>query len=142
MIKSESKRKQIKTILQMIRAAGGTYITIDFDGSGDSGSIHHIDIAPHNMDFAVTYDEDSSTYSNGEWIKKSEAKTQPVMQALEQICYDMLEVTGIDWYNNDGGFGQLEIDLTKGSVKLEVNQRYTEYSTDTFDLNEDLEFTD
>jgi hypothetical protein len=142
MIKSEVKREQIKEILKMIRAAGGKRITIEFDGSGDSGSITGVAIEPHSMDFPVVYNEDKSTWKDGTWNTESTPKTQPVKEALEQICYDMLERTGIDWYNNDGGFGQLEFDLETGETNLEVSTRYTEYNTDTFNLDEELEFKD
>ena len=142
MIKSDAKREQIKEILKMIRAAGGKRITVEFDGSGDSGSITGVVIEPKGMDFSVVYNEDKSTWKDGVWHTESTPKTQPVNDALEQICYDMLERTGIDWYNNDGGFGQLEFDLETGETNLEVSQRYTEYNTDTFNLNEELEFKD
>jgi len=46
-----------------------------------------------------------------------------------------LERTNIDWYNNDGGCGQMTINLDdKVEIELEVNTRYTEYNTDSFDL--------
>lgn len=142
MIKSENKRKQAKLIFEMIKAAGGKRIYIDFDGSGDSGSIDSVSIQPDNMDFPVIYDMESSTYKDGKWVVTSEPKKQPVCAALEHICYDMLEQTGIDWYNNDGGFGELVIDLDTGSIKLEVSTRFTEYNTDAFEMNTDLELKD
>ena len=60
-----------------------------------------------------------------------------IREVLESYCYDELEKTNIDWYNNDGGFGELRITLSdEASIELEVNQRYTEYNTYSFNLSE------
>ena len=143
MIKSDTKRKQIKTMFAMLKAYGAKEINISFDGSGDSGSIDSVNIYNGekniNPDFSVEYTETSSRYSDGKWVETHTSVIKPVKDALEMVCYDMLQETGIDWYNNDGGFGELRVDLDSGEVGLEVNSRYTEYNTDTFNFNEDLE---
>lgn len=46
----------------------------------------------------------------------------PILQAVERLMDKRLEATGLDWYNNDGGFGSITIsrDLR---VKLNVSLR-------------------
>ncbi len=44
---------------------------------------------------------------------------------------------GVDWYNNDGGYGDLVINVENGTVALDVNVRYTE-STNEFWSERDI----
>ena len=50
--------------------------------------------------------------------------------AIEELTDDYLAETNVDWYNNDGGFGELIIDVDEGTVALEVSVRFTESSTE------------
>ena len=137
--------QHIKTMFDQLRAAGATEVVISFDGSGDSGSIYaaniyNADNKQIQVDQTVIYPKEKSTWIDGQWVNEIEHKEIPILEALEAYCYDELEKTNIDWYNNDGGFGDMRIDLSDTvSVELEVNQRYTEYHTHTFNLNEELE---
>ena len=137
--------QHIKTMFDQLRKAGATEVVIYFDGSGDSGSIESLDIYNADrqqvqVDQTVIYPKEKSTWIDGQWVNEIEHKEIPILEALEAYCYDELEKTNIDWYNNDGGFGEMRISLSDTvSVELEVNQRYTEYHTTTFSLNEDEE---
>ena len=44
--------------------------------------------------------------------------------------------TDIDWYN-DGGYGEIEIDVVEGTVRLNVNVRYVE-SSNEFSCERDI----
>ena len=131
----------IKTAIQKLRDLGVNEILIEFDGSGDSGSIYSIDFYDLNnklmkADIEVEYPHTKSYYKDGDWVSEETIKNLSVAEALESFCYDELERTGIDWYNNDGGFGQMRISIAdKVEINLEVNQRYTEYNTDNFELS-------
>ena len=137
--------QHIKTMFDQLRAAGATEVVISFDGSGDSGSIYAANIynaenKEIKLDQTVIYPKEKSTYVDGRWVAEIEQKEMSIYEALEAYCYDELEKTNIDWYNNDGGFGDMRIDLGDTvSVELEVSQRYTEYHTTRFDLTEKLE---
>lgn len=141
---SEQNIPYVKTMLKTIRDCGGKEIRISFDGSGDSGSIEDTYIYAGDtrlmLIFNVDYMTSTSQYSAEahDWITTIEKKTMTVKDALEQYCYDKLQDTGIDWYNNDGGYGELVITLDPVEINLEVNTRYTETSTDSFDLTEEL----
>ena len=132
--------QHIKTIFEQLRAAEASSITISFNGSGDSGSIESVDIYNADnqrmqIDLTVIYPEEKSSWVDDKWITETEEKEMPIADALEAYCYDELQKTEIDWYNNDGGFGQMTINLDdKVKIELEVNTRYTEYNTDSFDL--------
>jgi hypothetical protein len=147
MIKNENIKPYVKTMLQMIKDGGGKEIRVSFDGSGDSGSVESAEIYNGdknlNMLFSVDYLEVSSNWSkDGGWVKTESVKRMPVKEALEAFCYDLLENTGIDWYNNDGGYGELRITLDPVEIQLEVNTRYTEVNSDEFVLDEQFELKD
>lgn len=135
----------IKTALAKLKEIGATEVVIFFDGSGDSGSIESVSIrqsdgkpVPNLDDLFVDYPVEKSRYVDGEWLTDVEIKQMPIADALEKYTYDELERTNVDWYNNDGGFGELRIELSDDvSIELEVNQRYTEYTTYSFSLSEE-----
>lgn len=139
MIKSQKRLEQAKAILRLCKEKGATEIVVRFDGSGDSGSIDEVYIDLKEP-LIVEYDEESTRYDGDKWVTTSTTKQVQLRDALEQITYDMLEKTGIDWYNNDGGYGELNVDLVQGTIQLEVNSRYTEVTTDTFELDTDFAF--
>lgn len=117
-----------------------TEATIQFDGSGDSGQIDYINLISNSYtdeqlkDCTVTvFNERPSNIFNPE---KNTWETPPpteqtlnLYQALEEHIYSALESTGIDWYNNDGGFGSWEWTPTEG-VKFAVNTRIMEVQDD------------
>lgn len=91
----------------MVELAAGGFKRVEthFSGSGDDGSIHDI-------------------YIDG----KSGKRDQPELaEKLEQWAYDLLDETGVDWYNNCGGHGDIEFDAVKRTIKFDVNQ-YEEIS--------------
>jgi len=135
----------ISKALAKLKKLGATEVVIFFDGSGDSGSIESVSIrqsdgkaVPNLDDLFVDYPVEKSQYISGEWFNDVEIKQMPIADALEKYTYDELDRTNVDWYNNDGGFGELRIELSDDvSIELEVNQRYTEYTTYSFSLSEE-----
>jgi hypothetical protein len=134
----------IKKAFVDLKLAGANNIVIYFDGGGDSGHIEYVDIKKldgtliKTDEFTVEFPKEHSFYKDGNWITEVQIEQMPVSEALEAYCYDELEKTNIDWYNNDGGCGQMTINIDdKVEIELEVNQRYTEYNTYSFSLNEE-----
>jgi hypothetical protein len=122
-------------LLCTLKEAGVSLVVVEFDGSGDSGSITGVEIEGGTPPLEAQWLFSSSSWVNEEWVTTEEVKSLPLNEVLEAWCYDSLEESQIDWYNNDGGFGELRIDLVEGEVKLEVNQRYTEISTYHFGMD-------
>ena len=96
-----------RTILAAaMMASGVTYVNIEFYGSGDSGSVEDIT------------------------IQMREGYTQPpeLKDKLETFAYAYLEGVGLDWYNNEGGQGEIEFDLTQALpvFRAHVDINYTE----------------
>jgi hypothetical protein len=138
------KNEYIQTALAKLKELGAAEVVIYFDGSGDSGSIDSIQIKHSDgkpvsvLHDLVDYPVTTTQYTDGQWAEKTEIKKMPINNALEQYTYEMLDRTNIDWYNNDGGFGEMKITLSNDvSIELEVNQRHTEYTTHSFILTEE-----
>lgn len=80
------------------------FLYCEFSGSGDSGEIH--DVVGH-----VTED------AYGEGIKLQDDDGNTVTSFFD----DYLEKTGYDWYNNDGGYGNITLNLETGEIKCDMN---------------------
>ena len=119
-----------------LKEVGATRVVIRFDGAGDSGAIEDIFVFKGDERIAELC---TPIYRALKDVDKQEHQVKAELDWLETYCYDELEKTGIDWYNNDGGFGEMEIDFTSNpaTVKLEVNTRYTDYNTYTYNLTEE-----
>lgn len=100
---TKAQTERTKLAIEM-QAAGVNHVTISFSGGGDSGQVDVIKI----------------TMADG--------FTEPcdLHEKLDAFAYKFLEGTGIDWYNNDGGQGEIEFDLTSVppafSANVDVNE--------------------
>lgn len=82
---------------------GYALVRIEFAGSGDSGNIDDITI----------------TMKDGE--PTSLEYSSPERNEIEDWAQVYLEGTNVDWYNNDGGQGYIEFDLTTAPWKFEAS---------------------
>ncbi|MFA5951891.1 MAG: DUF6878 family protein [Hyphomicrobium sp.] len=127
--------ENLRRVLPVLRQHGIETVTASFDGSGDSGSIHDISYEPRTHAHAastanVEHLRTQRFFDDGQWKRAVTAELTTVNAAIDSLTYDYLEEVGVDWYNDDGGFGELIIDVEQGSVSLEVNHRYTESTTE------------
>ena len=112
--------------------------SIEFEGSGDDGQIDDIAFLDSSNE-PIKIPEDSIT-----WVYNEDRGEEQVTiyKCAEDLGYQMLDESGHDWYNNDGGYGTITITLDedgKPSVDLNMNIRYTEiqcydYSNDAFTM--------
>ena len=120
MTKKQGLEQSFPSVYQTMVRLEFTKIMIDFDGSGDSGSICGMN------------------FSKGDICIGSGPIGRVDEQFFEDLGYQALQETGIDWYNNDGGFGEIEIirddDAKSVEVKVHMNVRVVghESSTHTF----------
>lgn len=86
-------------------------VTIDYDGSGDSGYINDISIEP-------------------------ERDISEAHQDLEEFAYDTLSNKHGGWEINEGSCGTITIDFTENKVRIEHNERIE--SWDSSESEEDF----
>lgn len=142
-------KEQKDLFLTLLKVMGGRKAQVEFNGSGDSGSIEWVgllDQEGNTIDLTnATFDwhERSGQFEAGKWyVRYTPKPNMPVSDILQAICEDALDDAGHDWYNNDGGYGSLTIDLTTTppEIKLNVSIRYTsteDYEHDLTDGEDD-----
>ena len=123
----------LRRILPVLRENGVRCVTVTFDGSGDSGSIDAVEYGDAAIDssaLTVEIEVMHRVLQAGRWVTSRVLERKDLDTAIEELTDDYLAETNVDWYNNDGGFGQLIIDVDEVTVALEVSVRFTESSTE------------
>lgn len=96
-----------------LKDIGITKIRVTYEGSGDSGSIDNV-VYHHKEGYEYYSTQFNITDSQNDDI--------------QNLAYPMLD--GIeDWYNNEGGYGSITIDLDEFIYDIENNIRITEIET-------------
>jgi hypothetical protein len=93
---------ELNQILSVVRAdtPSGT-VTIDFCGSGDEGAVSDVSLTGGKL-------------------------TPEIEKKLEDWADRIFDLIETDWYNNDGGDGEIEIDIATGKATWEVYYNVTE----------------
>lgn len=108
----------LRRALTVLRQAGIDEVHVTFDGSGDSGMI-----------------EEPAFYRGFESVPNSEiaglqvpspAGLEPLGELLDKAFEQFLDSTDVDWYNNDGGYGEFTLKVDTGALEVEINTRYTQ----------------
>lgn len=112
------KKSINKLIIEKLKDKGVNNITIEYSGGGDSGDIENIsfcDFEGNNVD--IPTDDDYS--------------------AIENFAYYNYLNNIEDWWNNDGGYGEMTINLETLEYTINHNVRYTQY--DEYEHNGSIE---
>lgn len=122
-----------KTIIAALILLGISEVEVEFDGSSDSGSISGVSIKKDgnyinesDVKVAVRVHVTGRTVFDttlNKWVQeKPQYKEVDLIEALKDHVYEALADTGVDWYNNDGGFGSWIWTAADG-IDFNVNQR-------------------
>jgi hypothetical protein len=96
-----------------LKDRGVKQIRVTYEGSGDSGAIDNV----------LYYDKEDDEYYSSQ-LNISESQHDDI----QNLAYPMLD--GIeDWYNNEGGYGTITIDLDEFIYNIQNNIRITEVET-------------
>lgn len=137
--------------IKMLRAFGIVKIEADFDGEGDSGQIsfNNSDGLSRPADQilpAEVMDVLRAKLTEPEFDEFRERYREPyhnfknLEDLIETELYEVLGLTRIDWVNNEGGFGTIEIlpfatddahPTRLGTIAIEMHERVVTTS-DTF----------
>ena len=116
-----------KSIFDALDQTNITSVIVDFDGGGDSGQIEQI--TPYRGDEACDWPECNIHIQDLDMDGGDVLLTQDMREAIETLCYDILEDREGGWENNDGAFGTFSFDAATRKVTLDFNARYTTYET-------------
>jgi hypothetical protein len=129
---SLENEKRLRTVFLLLNI---THVSVSFDGSGDSGQIDHIAIESNGIE--VGGDSPITVWRNGRSVFNTEAskwetgepfeETVSLTEAITDHVNAALDKSGVDWYNNDGGYGEWTWDASTG-LEFNINVRITESS--------------
>jgi len=118
------------TVFDALAAVGITTIAVTFDGEGDSGQIENI--VAYKSDVETPLPESRVKLKSIQWGDgRLSDDDLSLRDAVERLCYDFLEQEYDGWENNDGAFGEFSLDISRKTIDLEFNGRYTDVHTTT-----------
>lgn len=115
-------------MLPILRQHGVETVSVSFDGSGDSGTIDNASFSPA-INAASIYGEFASTeyqFVDGRYQPVCTVEQTTLQDAIDKLAMAYIDSHDVDWYNNDGGWGELVLDVESGQVHFEVHVRHTE----------------
>lgn len=119
--------ENLRLILPVLREMGATSARAFFSGYGDSGQIDDVVIEPSELHpVSLLRNVESrrveAARTDDGWRKEEVVEVVTLDDAIRALTDDYLEETGVNYYDNAGGSGCLEIVVENGTVDLEVNQ--------------------
>ena len=123
-----------QVLFDALSAAGIDVVTVEFDGSGDSGQFE----APagfdaENTEVAIPAGEITVKVVDFETGTIREQTTTP-REYIETLAYDFLESTHSGWEDgegaktNGGKNGEFRFSLSERTITLDYNERYVAYT--------------
>lgn len=129
-----------KIVLEALKTLEATEVEVSYSGSGDSGAIDGVEVKRGGVALSdlpnIKYISFTSQWSDVEsnWVKGCALREVSLTEALDNFTCDWLDANGIDWYNNDGGAGTLEIDVSNENFKLNHTTFYSDSEESTYEL--------
>lgn len=134
-------KQEKDTLMTQLNLLGAKRVYVEFRGGGDDGQVDGVYYKDkHDEMQDIPTDMMSWThivYGNQTPVTKETS----LVDVLEDLCYRALDQTGLDWYNNEGGQGQLVIDFTESPPKTNLHVGINTMTTDDhdFDIDEEME---
>ena len=127
------------TLLTQLNLLGAKRVVVEFQGGGDDGQVDGVYITDQNDDYIDIPNDMIAWTTQTYGDQQSEQKQTKLFDALEDLCSRALDETGLDWYNNDGGQGNLVIDFRENppSIKLNVGINHRQTEDFEYDLNDE-----
>jgi hypothetical protein len=123
-----ARNKEI--IFAALASAGIHRVTVEYDGSGDSGQIETIE-AWNAANDRMPFPSDLRI----QLLPKDPASAgYDLDAAVETVAWDYLYDLYCGWENNDGACGTFVFDVPARTVTLEHNERYTDVNTTTHEF--------
>lgn len=119
----------------ILKSEGVKSVTIDFEGSGDSGQLE-----PSSLDDRLKKKVvKGSRISQGTvWSPEGKScrwkENCTLEEILQSVCYDALEISNPGWEINEGSFGQFVFLVDERVVNFEFNQRIVETELSEYEL--------
>ena len=119
-------------VFAALAEAGIHRVTVDYDGSGDSGQIENVE--------AWNAPNERMPFPSGVLVPLvSNSPDHPfpgqnLAAAVESIAWDYLDHLYYGWENNDGAFGTFVFDVPDRTITLEHRARFTDVDISTYEF--------
>jgi len=120
-----------EAIFDALVAIGAERIEITFDGYGDSGQIDNVAVTGRSETLTGEV-----TVMCAPWTSSNETQKCKLADAVEDLCYALLEQERAGWQDNDGAYGTFVFDVATRTVMLECHTRYTDVHTSVHNFGE------
>jgi len=117
---------EMTSLLLKLADLGVTGIKIHYDGGGDSGAIESINYTAEPCETPEDVDDKTESWGHENSLADLD---QEAYAAIETFAYKILDDIE-DWWNNEGGFGDLCICVPSGKYIIENHVRY--YNTEDY----------
>lgn len=134
----------LKTVKAHLLALGLTGFRIDFYGSGDSGSFEQPTFRDGSSHYITSLADrpgyenvpetlpiwdfhSGHTYTGGQHVFSTTTTPSDLdlEEAVRKLMEDYVNAQDVDWYNNDGGQGHVDVDLVAGTFDADISQNET-----------------
>lgn len=113
-------------------------VSVEYDGEGDSGqigTISAIDANGKDVDLASSLKPMSEADDQAlAQLLTMHAQENTVLGLIDAFTWLLLDAYHDGFVNNDGGFGELTIDVGAATVTLDHNDRYVEVDPTTTEI--------
>jgi hypothetical protein len=114
---------QLTSLLLQLADIGVTGIKVKYDGGGDSGAIEWIGYTTEKCDTPEDVNDNINDWENDSNLAELDSSAYSLIEdfAQETILNDIE-----DWWNNEGGFGNLCISVPSGKYIINNHVRVTD----------------
>ena len=107
---------------------GITGIKVHYDGGGDSGAIESIAYTKEKCETPEDVEEHTESWQPD--FNLADVLDPKTYRTVEDFIYRAILEDIEDWYNNEGGFGDVSIHIPSGKYIVDNHVRY--YSTEDY----------
>jgi len=123
-----------------LKELGVTDVTFEFEGGGDEGQIEEVLTEP-KVSLAVPFL--GNEVASDLFIKDGYQEYADLRDVLESWAYKLLDETGEDWVNNEGGYGSITVtgfQKEKLEVVTDMNVRIVQDENSQHEMEIPMDF--
>jgi hypothetical protein len=135
--RKQEKKEEVKVtrnaLMEVLLKHNVKEVVVGFDGSCDSGSIERFE---YQAAKEIKGDEIvlGTLKTKTEWCTKKQnfvtsTKESTLNDMVEEVCYDLLEISHGGWEINEGSYGEFLIEPKEDKISLTFNRRFESVET-------------